>query len=108
MRPLNGDKFTIGVLLAVLLILLLMWVFKAEGAAAAPICGLTSSIEGSLAVHGEVESAKGPTVGGGLMRLFVTPSGSTWSLIVTLGNGRSCLVDAGSDWALTVSRKGSL
>jgi hypothetical protein len=104
MRPLNGDKFTIWVLIIVLVILFLMWAGIAKSAP--PICGLTSHMEGSLAVHGEHESAKGPTVSGGLMRLFVTPSGDTWSLILSLGNGRSCLVDAGENWA--VSRVGSL
>jgi hypothetical protein len=102
----NGDRFAVGVLIVVLFILLMVWAFHAESAP--PICSLTKHMEAGVAVHGEVESAKGPTVGGGLMRLFVTPSGSTWSLIITLGSGRSCLVDAGSDWALTVSRKGSL
>jgi hypothetical protein len=100
----NGDRFTVYVLIVVLVILLLMWAFRAESAP--PICGLTGNMEATLAVHGEHESAKGPTVGGGLMRLFVTPSGDTWSLILSLGSGRSCLVDAGENWS--VSLVGSL
>jgi hypothetical protein len=107
MPPINGERFVYYLLIAALVVAALLAAFGVrEASSAPPICGLTSNMEATLAVHGEHESAKGPTVGGGLMRLFVTPSGDTWSLILSLGNGRSCLVDAGENWA--VSRVGSL
>jgi hypothetical protein len=102
----NGDRFVIGFFVVVLFALLMMWAFGAKGASA--ICLRTGDMEATLALHGEAEAAKGPSTQGRLMRLFVTPSGSTWSLIISGGNGRSCLVGAGSDWTRTVSREGSL
>lgn len=40
----------------------------------------------------------GVTNGGALMELFASKDGETWTLVVTLGNGRTCQVAAGKYW----------
>ena len=43
----------------------------------------------------------GPVVvanNGGLVELLTTQSGTTWTLIITLPNGMTCLLAAGEDW----------
>lgn len=42
--------------------------------------------------------ALGPTEPGGLVELFKAPGGRTWSLIITLPGGESCLMASGADW----------
>ena len=46
----------------------------------------------------EAPIAVGITNSGHLFEIFSTFSGSTWTLIVTSGNGMSCIVDAGQGW----------
>ena len=47
----------------------------------------------------EAPAAIGLTSSGGLVELFRTKSGSTWSLILTTPRGRSCLLSSGSSWS---------
>ena len=46
----------------------------------------------------ETPAAIGLTSSGGLVELFRTKTGSTWSLILTTPHGRSCLLSSGSSW----------
>ena len=46
----------------------------------------------------EAPIALGVTHNGGLVEVFSTGNGSTWSIIVTTPLGMSCLVAAGEDW----------
>lgn len=51
--------------------------------------------------HGEAPVAGGPTNAGGLIQVFATPHGAgkdTWSLVLHLPNGTSCLIAAGEGW----------
>ncbi len=47
----------------------------------------------------ESPSAIGLTSSGGLVELFRTESGSTWSLILTTPRGHSCLLSSGNSWS---------
>ncbi len=68
-------------------------------------CNKRADVLGHLAkkFH-EVPVAIGVTNGGGLVEVLTTEDGSTWTIIVTLPNGISCLVAAGEGWR-AVKRK---
>lgn len=36
--------------------------------------------------------------GGGLVELFRSPHGETWTLLLVLPDGRACMIAAGEDW----------
>lgn len=42
---------------------------------------------------------------GGVLEIFTTDSGSTWSIIMTNSKGWSCLVSAGEDWNYRPAKK---
>jgi hypothetical protein len=46
----------------------------------------------------EVPVSAGLANNGGLLELLSTPDGKTWTIIITMPNGVSCLVAAGEDW----------
>lgn len=46
----------------------------------------------------EVPVAVGVTNSGGLIEVYSTSSGSTWTIVVTMPRGMSCLVAAGEGW----------
>ena len=48
--------------------------------------------------YAEEPTALGVTTAGTVMELWTSTNGKTWTLIVTLTNGRSCVVGAGDDW----------
>jgi len=51
-----------------------------------------------LEKHGEKPTQLGIADNGGVLELFTTKSGSTWTLILTMPNGRSFLVGSGKHW----------
>lgn len=46
----------------------------------------------------EVPTNDGVANNGGLLEVLRTADGATWTIIVTMPNGVSCLVAAGEDW----------
>lgn len=48
--------------------------------------------------YSEAPIALGVANNGGLVELLTTQSGTTWTLIITLPNGMTCLLAAGEDW----------
>lgn len=48
--------------------------------------------------YSEKPAAMGVTTVGTVMELWTSANGDTWTLIVTLTNGRSCVVGAGDNW----------
>ena len=46
----------------------------------------------------EAPTALGVANNGGLVELLKTEEGKTWTLIITLPNGMTCLLAAGEDW----------
>ena len=62
-------------------------------------CGDRSDVLAQLgAKYHEAPSAIGIANNGGLLELLTTADGSTWTLIVSMPNGISCLLAAGEDW----------
>lgn len=48
--------------------------------------------------HAEAPVGIGLASNGGLLELLTNESGATWTLIITMPNGQSCMVAAGEDW----------
>lgn len=46
----------------------------------------------------EAPVAVGLANNGALLELLASPAGETWTIIITMPNGTSCLVAAGHDW----------
>ena len=46
----------------------------------------------------EAPVAVGVTSAGGLVEVFATDDGATWTIVVTTPQGRSCMVAAGEGW----------
>jgi hypothetical protein len=66
---------------------------------AAPMCSpredVLEMLEGK---YKESPIALGITNDGGLLEVFSTDGGETWTIIVTSPRGESCLVAVGEDW----------
>jgi len=62
-------------------------------------CGQREDVLAKLgAEYHEAPSAMGVANNGGLLELLTTADGSTWTLIVSMPNGTSCLLAAGEKW----------
>lgn len=46
----------------------------------------------------EAPVAVGLTNNGALLELLTSPEGETWTIIITMPNGATCLMAAGEDW----------
>ena len=71
-----------------------------EAQAQAPPCSTRSEVASALEKgYGEYATAMGLSSDGNVLELFVTPDGSTWTMVVTFpNNGMSCPVSAGKAW----------
>ncbi|MBT3915706.1 MAG: hypothetical protein HN731_16540 [Rhodospirillaceae bacterium] len=49
--------------------------------------------------HAENPVGMGLAKNGGIIELFSSPDGNTWTLIMTMPNGKSFLLGAGESWA---------
>ena len=69
------------------------------GAHAAPVCGKRDDVVAQLSEKYKEESVGiGLASNGGLIELLAAGNGTTWTLIITLANGPTCLVATGHDW----------
>ena len=86
---------TVVVFLSILF--LLLW-FSGP-AAAQSLCGQRADMLNGLdGAYTEAPSAMGLSNGGGVVEILTSPKGKTWTIIVTLPNGTSCLIVAGENW----------
>ena len=77
----------------------LIAVFVSMPAAAQTLCGKREEILGKLnGNYTETPSAMGLSNNGGVMEILTSPKGDTWTIIITMPNGMSCLVAAGENW----------
>ena len=68
-------------------------------AAAQSACRPRTDVVGHLAKkYGEAPVAIGVTNKGGLIEVLTTGDGDTWTIIVSMPNGTSCMVAAGEGW----------
>lgn len=71
----------------------------ASGAQAAPACGKRDDILAQLSErYREAPVGIGVAGNGGLIELVTASTGATWTLLITLPNGPTCLLAAGQDW----------
>ncbi len=67
--------------------------------AAQAACSPRTDVLGHLAKkYGEAPVAIGVTNKGGLVEVLTTGDGNTWTIIVSMPNGTSCMVAAGEGW----------
>ena len=67
-------------------------------AQAQSVCAPRSEVLGHLAKgYAEVPVARGLSSTGAVLEVLASPAG-TWSVILTMPNGISCLTAAGKDW----------
>ena len=79
-------------------------------AAAQMVCGERVEIVNALqSGHQERKTAGGLSGSGGLVELFTGDSG-TWTLLLTLPGGPTCLLGAGEDWegAMPADKSGGI
>lgn len=68
-------------------------------ARAQTLCGHHAEIASALgARYAEAPVGMGLARDGGVVELFATDDGSTWTMVVTTPDGRSCLVAEGEAW----------
>ena len=68
-------------------------------AAGLPSCASRADVvDGLSKAYEELPRGLGLTGSGGVVEVLTSPSGDTWSIIVTWPDGRSCLVAAGESW----------
>ena len=83
-------RFVIAFLIAILV---------SMPAAAQTICGKRGELLGKLnGTYTETPSAMGLSNNGGVVEILTSPKGDTWTIIITMPNGMSCLVAAGENW----------
>lgn len=89
--------FVLGLVLGALIILLLFFAASKAHAQFA-MCGDRAEIVGQLAQrYHEERRAGGLLSDRGVAELFVSAKG-TWTMLVTLANGKGCIIAAGQDW----------
>ena len=68
-------------------------------ATAQTLCGKSGEMLGKLnGIYTETPSGMGLSSNGGVVEILTSPKGYTWTIIITLPNGTSCLVAAGENW----------
>ncbi len=71
----------------------------AGASAAAPSCDTRDSVIAQLAdKYAEAPAGVGLASNGGLLELLTAGDGRTWTLLITMPNGQSCLLAAGESW----------
>ena len=63
------------------------------------VAELKSIVKQLLEKHAEKPVGMGIAANGGVVELFTSPDGGTWTLIMTMPNGKSVMLGAGQDWA---------
>ncbi len=56
--------------------------------------------------YGEAPVAVGLASNGGFVEVLVGPDGATWSILITMPNGVTCLIAAGENWEAVKSVPG--
>ena len=75
--------------------------FVSSGTASAQTAGIDRAlvVKQLLEKHAEKPVGMGIAANGGVVELFTSPDGGTWTLIMTMPNGKSVMLGAGQDWA---------
>ena len=64
-----------------------------------PFCSARTQLIGQLAnQYSEVPVAMGLASNGGVIEVLTAKSGLTWTIVITMPNGTTCMVAAGESW----------
>lgn len=64
-----------------------------------PICGTRAELVGKLKNHySERPVASGLATNGGILEVLTSPTGNSWTIVLTMPNGTSCLIATGENW----------
>jgi len=95
----RASKFMFGVIVAIVLFIVLVVLATNHADAAQMSCSEREDVMTQLGgKYGEVTSAVGLANNGGLIELITSEDGSTWTLVVSMPNGPTCLLAAGENW----------
>lgn len=84
------------------LLLIALAVALPQAALADPMCSDRQSIVGYLAdQHGELPVAAGLANNGGAVEVLASDQGATWTILITMPDGRTCMMAAGHGWQTT-------
>tara|TARA_R110000803_G_scaffold97883_1_gene165975 strand:+ start:230 stop:493 length:264 start_codon:yes stop_codon:yes gene_type:complete len=73
--------------------------FSANAMAQQPLCSTRADITMQLSEkYAEVPVALGVANNGGVMEVLSAPKGTTWTIILTMPNGQSCMIMAGDSF----------
>ncbi len=68
-------------------------------ASAEPSCGQREEVVKVLAQrHAEAPTSMGLAMNGAMVEVFSTVDGMSWTLLMTMPDGRSCVMAAGESW----------
>jgi hypothetical protein len=74
-----------------------------------PLCSTRADITMQLSEqYAEVPVSLGVANNGGVMEVLSAPNGKTWTLILTMPDGMSCMIAAGDDWRRRVMPTGGI
>lgn len=83
----------------VLMIAALCAAFSCPALAQQPPCSKRDDVVSHFAKkYGETPRSIGLGNNGGVVEVLTTPTGSTWTVIITYPNGMACMVAAGENW----------
>ncbi len=70
-----------------------------NGASAQEACGPREQVVKMLEQrHGEAPVSMGLAMNGSVVEVFSTVDGTSWSLLMTMPDGRTCMIAAGESW----------
>lgn len=70
-----------------------------SSAAAQTVCAEHAEVVKQLGKqHAETPVALGLSANGGVVEVFSTKDGSTWTMVITMPNGVTCMMAAGESW----------
>ena len=73
--------------------------FSGEASAQEAACGQREQVVKMLETrHAEVPVNMGLAMNGAVVEVFSTVDGTSWSLLMTMPDGRTCLIAAGESW----------
>jgi hypothetical protein len=102
--PRRGERYLplyAALTIAVLAIIAAIgWVLPSPAGAQTPApCGQTSAIAQELSSrYGEHPVASGMRASGGVIRIYATADGRTWTLLAETAPGMACVIAAGRNW----------
>ncbi len=73
--------------------------FASQDLPTSPICGTRSELVDKLKnQYSERPVATGLATNGGIIEVLASPTGNSWTIVLTMPNGTSCLIAAGENW----------